>query len=286
MWLQLFTYSVGIFLIFVIKSPDTFGIKKLFESALPITFSGWWFASVYFVLYLVSPYINKLLNSLDKKEYFRFLTLLLFCWCIIPTIFGTSLSWQSNSLLWFVFIYSLAGYVKLHIDINKINSKYCFIIAFIVTALTFLSTFVIDIIGIRVSSLASYANFFYDMQKLPILIISLMLFIGFINIDIGYMPVINVVSSATFGVYLIHDNIHMKHFLWNTVFKMISYENSNVLILYSVFVVIAVFICCSLIELFRIYCIEKFYIKAINSLSAKIDKCLDKLFASKLFKKF
>ena len=99
LWLQIFFYAITIFLVFVLTGKETFEIKEIVKSILPIIFSQWWFASAYFVLFLLSPYINILLKSFNKKQYTAFLALLLGCWCIIPTITGQA--FESNSLLWF-----------------------------------------------------------------------------------------------------------------------------------------------------------------------------------------
>lgn len=75
----------------------------------PITFSEWWFASTYFVLLLIHPFLNKFLNNL-KKSYQELLILLIVCWSIIPTF--TNSEYQGNSFLWFMTLYAIAGYEK------------------------------------------------------------------------------------------------------------------------------------------------------------------------------
>lgn len=37
----------------------------------------WWFASTYFVLFLIHPYLNLLLHAMDKGAYQRYLLLLI-----------------------------------------------------------------------------------------------------------------------------------------------------------------------------------------------------------------
>ena len=81
-----------------------------------------------------------------------------------------------------------------------------------------------------------------------------------------------------FGVYLIHDDNLVRPFLWETLFKDASYANSNLLILYSIAVIILVFIVCTLIELFRIYVIEKHYMKSGNDLADKIENRINKFY--------
>ena len=103
-----------------------------------------------------------------------------------------------------------------------------------------------------------------------------MLFIGFLKTDIGYKPVINTISSATFGVYLIHDNKYIRPFLWKTLFKNASYAENNILIPYSLLVIAAVFIGCTVIELARIHILEKRYARALDSAADKIDEKIKK----------
>ena len=277
LWLQLFTYSAAIFGIMVIVSPQNFGIKALIKSVLPVTFSGWWFASAYFVLYLLSPYINKLLTSFTKKEDQRFLLLLLVLWCIIPTF--TNRVWESNELLWFVFLYALAGYLRLYVDISAVKSGRWLLPAFVVMLLTFLSAVVFDVLGTKISLFASHATFFYDMQKLPVLAAAVMLFVGFSNARIGYVPFINIVSSACFGVYLIHDNNYIRPLLWHTLFKNAAYQDSRYLIPYTLLEIVLVFVACTILELLRIYLVERLYSGPIEKLSGWITAKAESLLA-------
>ncbi|MBT0908342.1 acyltransferase [Streptococcus lutetiensis] len=275
LWLQLFFYSVSIYTLFVLTGVEVVSIKGIIKNVLPVIFTRWWFASTYFVLYLLSPYINKLLNSFSKREYHRFLALLTLFWCIIPTF--TTNSFQSNPLIWFIYLYSLAGYMRLYGLLNTVKTGTCLLTSFVVSLLTYLSAVVFDLLGLKISAFSEHATYFFEMQKLPILIISVLLFLGFSKLNIGSIKLINIVSSATFGVYLIHDNAYVKEFLWQTLFKNASYAYSDMLIPYSILVIIIVYLTCTVIELIRIYLIEKKYMSWVNNVSAKIEEKINDL---------
>lgn len=88
--------------------------------------------------------------------------------------------------------------------------------------------------------------------------LAISLFMAFKNINIGYVKMINTLSSATFGVLLIHANSDaMRTFLWRNLLSVKSYYNSNYLILHAILSVLSIYIVCTLIELFRIKFIEK-----------------------------
>lgn len=67
MWAQIFTYSFLLFVIFACFGGDSLNYKMILKRLLPITFVEWWFVSAYFMLYLISPFLNKFLTKLDKK---------------------------------------------------------------------------------------------------------------------------------------------------------------------------------------------------------------------------
>ncbi len=283
LWIQIFSYSVIIFAVFILSGIRPFGIKELIRHCFPVSSSRWWFASTYFILYLISPFLNVLLNSFDRKIFQRFLTLLTFCWCIVPTLSGKLL--ESNNLLWFIYLYSLAGYIRLCGVKTNIKGRTYILLSFVLTILTWLSAVVFGILETKYSIIGDYDKSFYGAQCLPILIISLLLFVGFAKIEIGYKRLINVISSATFGVYLIHDNEYVRPFLWKTVFKVATYSDSSLLIPYSLFVIAIVFVSCTLIELARIHIFEKHYMGAVNALAGKIDKIKERIFSHSFFSK-
>ena len=279
LWGQLFFYSVLFYTVFVAAGVRSFDVNELCEHLTPVMSSQWWFASTYFVLYLLSPFLNVMLRSFDKKQYVRFLLLLFVCWCVIPTF--TLRSPESNNLLWFIFLYALAGYFRLYNVTVKHSGILMIAAAGAAALLTFMVSVLLEILGTVSTLLCRYAATFYDMQRLPILVISVLLFIGFLKLDMRYSRFINVVSSATFGVYLIHDNEYVRSFLWETVFRSVSFADSGWLIPYSVFAVAVVFVGCTVVELLRIHTVEKWCMPLFSRLAEWFDKKTEKLIAHK-----
>ena len=164
-WLQVFTYSFIIYIIFGLCGLTTFNLKDFIYACFPITFNHWWFASTYFVLYLIFPFLNKLFISFDKKTYQKFLIISTLCWCLIPTF--TNSPFQSNNLVWFVYLYALAGYIHLYWNKIKISGKKFICLAIIATILTYLSCVFFDLMGLKFPFFARLCYIFYGMQKLP-----------------------------------------------------------------------------------------------------------------------
>ena len=83
--------------------------------------------------------------------------------------------------------------------------------------------------------------------------------------ELPYNKWVNLIASATFGVYLIHDSNLIRPFLWIDLFKNASYQNSPLLIPYSIIVVLLVYTVCTIIDLGRKYLIEKPFLKLVNA---------------------
>ncbi len=262
-WGQVFFYSMGAYLVFGAAGVSGFSVKTFIKAAFPITFSAYWFASTYFVMYLLHPFVNKFLLGFKKKEYQRLLILQFTCWCVIPTF--TTSSYQGNSLIWFLCLYSLAGYIRLFGLDLRIRSGHYLGMWIVFSSLTYLSAVVLCILEERFAVLAGHSRYFYGAEKLSVFLVSVSLFMAVERAKVRCPAWINLFASATFGVYLIHDNNIVRYFLWRDVAKNSRYQDSAFLIIYSVIVVALVYILCTAIDLVRKYTVEKIYLKAVDA---------------------
>lgn len=123
------------------------------------------------------------------------------------------------------------------------------------------------VMGTRWSIFLTHATYFYGQEKLPVLLISVSLFMGFVTMKVNYHKGINTIASATFGVFLLHDNYIIRPFLWIKLFKNAQYQESLMIIPYSIIVVVIVYISCTLIDLVRQRLFEKPFMIMVNKYS-------------------
>lgn len=264
-WGQVFFYSVLIFAIFAVLGKAGVSVGTVVKAFFPITFSTWWFASAYFVLYIIHPFYNKLLRMLSKREYQILLVVGVLCWSVIPTF--TTSTYQSNSLLWFMTLYAIAGYAKMYGFNERFTSFHYFCIWVIMTLLTYSSSLILVWLESKYDISPFSPTYFYGQEKITVLLISLSLFMAFATMKMKHYRFINIVSSATFGVYLIHDNSFVRNFLWMEVFKNAQYQDSLFLIPFSILVIITVYLTCTIIDLLRQNLFEKHYMVLVERYS-------------------
>ncbi len=261
LWGQLFFYSILINAIFVISGRKHAGGTLILQMLTPVSSNVWWFASAYTVIYLLHPYLNRFLTSLDKRDFQKFLLVFGLIICIIPTFF--SASYFTSRIAWLVFVYFFGCYIRLHKWGRKIStSKYIFLLLGS-TAITFAITLLIR----KFNPGHYYADpyFFQHANTLSMFITSLALFMIFSRIKIPYSRFINTIAATTFGIYLLHDHTFVREFIWREeFFNSIKYQSSLRITYYSIAATIIVFIACCIIDLIRIYTVEKLYLFILN----------------------
>lgn len=282
-WGQVVFYSITTYFLSIVLQINNFDIKQIIKICFPITYPGWWFASTYFMLYLIHPFLNKLLHDLNKNVYQYLILLLVLCWSIIPTL--TTQLFESNSLLWFITLYVIAGYAKIYGFNERLKSKHYFFLFLIVLVCSYLISVSFLVLGTKRNELAVHAIDFFGMERFPILLMVLFLFMTFAKLKIKYNKWINVIASATFGVYLIHDSSYIRYYIWWNIFKINQYQESLFLIPYSILVVFIIYVLCTGIEMVRKVLLERPYIIFVNKYVNLLINPLNKIYelSNKIF---
>ena len=284
LWGQAFFWIIGIWLVFH-KRINGFGgmIQDTFRGKLFFLSSGvQWFISTYLVMYLLSPYLNRMLLALSRTSFRRMLVLTGIFWCLIPT-----LSWipgmvetefQGSDLAFFIYLYCVGAYLRVYHEEPGRSPRFWFLSAAGIFAICMVVIVAVDLWSMKSMSKLKLLDYLFNYQNhVLILLMSLFLFLGFKELKIRNNRVINLISSLTFGIYLIHDNWQIRRYLWNNIIKGNSYQYSNWFIPVSVGVVLAVFCVCGLLELIRKLTAEKIWMKAAEPLSERIDILIDRL---------
>lgn len=124
---------------------------------------------------------------------------------------------------WLLVLYIIAGYIKLFGLNPKISSKKYAVSSCVLTLLTIGCTFLIMLLGTRWSVFADHWTYLYVMNRVPALLISVTLFMAFVKMKPFCCKWINVIASAMFGVYLLHNHPIIRDYLWNVLFKLPDY---------------------------------------------------------------
>lgn len=262
-------YSIGIILLleFVLQLNITFRPNVIIKSLFPITLGQYWFVTNYIILMLISPYLNIIINNLDKKSFKKMLIYMLIFTVAIAGIFPNTLTDIATIFVWFMVLYLIAGYIKKHFDLSKISFVQCILVTLSSIMLLFWIICSLDNFNFSYKVtyiLEEYYNFYIRENSIFVMLSSMAIFLFFLKLPKKSNKFINKIASATLGVYLIHDNIYMRKYLWHDLLNTQDKFFSVDFLAYSVVIVIIVYIACTIIDLIRQATIEKIYLKIID----------------------
>ncbi len=263
---EMLFYSILFMMIGIVSGITKFNIKNFIKAIFPI-FWGNWFIIFYIMLYMLIPYINKLIEQLDEITFKKLLLTLFIILSIVPTF--TAEAWRFSNIDIFIFMYMLGAYIRLYHD-NKLSIK-TKIISIISIILLFLSPIFIDFISeiLHANKLLSKATYFSTQNSFLCIVASVSMFLIFKNIELK-SNFINWISSSVLGVYLISDNRTISYWLWNELSPNATYLNSNFLITHVIVKVFFIFVVCTAIDKTRIILFEKHFKNIIYQIFEKL----------------
>lgn len=263
---QTLFYSIIGYLIYSLIINNNFSLKMFIKRLFVLILDGksYWFVKCYLFLYILHPYINRVINSFNKNEFIKYLVVLIVLFLLIPTLLKQNLYF--NDLISFIIYYSLGAYFNKYNSIFD-NKKNNIIILISSLLLVFSSVILIIIFNINYFKPTYFINNGFSFF---VIIIASCIFNLFKNMNIKNNKLINIISSTTFGIYLIHTCKNINDYLWINVLKTNLFYESSFMFIHEILSVIVLFIFCSLIELIRLYLIEK-------PLFKRIDKYIDKI---------
>jgi len=259
---QVFFYSVGIYFVLVYIGQIEFNSKALVLSFLPVLSKQYWFVTIYIGMYIMSPFINLAIRAMTSKQHLICIIMTTFLFSIWPNIFffsGTLSFGGGEGVVWFIVLYLVAAYLRLYYQPSYKMKKYIYIYI-IITLLLPLSRFMISMLSITsLSDIFSAdlfikgSSIFYSYNSILVYPSSIALFVLFLNINIKneyFKKVILLFSPLTFGVYLIHDNKHMRFVLWEYVNAPL-YISQWYFPIFMVVIIMLIYLACSFIEKLR-----------------------------------
>lgn len=274
LWLTILFFSVTGYICIAILFKKEVSYLELIKRLFPISRGKWWFFTVYFSMSLLSPFINSMLDTLDKA-YHRVLILLLLIMCSVIPMFN---NWEGQlgsnygySLLWFFVLYVTGAYLANNINVvaGKNNSSQIackgLIVYFVISAIVFCSGFLFGKLGISLS-LAPYNSLLTYMQA-----IALLLFFMNIKVKKRLRKAIVSISGLSLASYMFHCQEDIESVLWSNL-RPWKYANCPTIILVFLATVMTLFIVSIITEFVRNKVVK------ITGLEIKIVNLMDNIY--------
>lgn len=249
-------------------TPSTTQMVRAFFPAVNRT---WYFMTLYLLVLIFSPFLNRCLTNLTKREYTALVGILLFLFSImtilvkvdgVDQVVGLSkiISTEGGKGLYgFLFMYILGGYLRLHVKPYN-RAKLRFLFAFLVLGCINIAL-IYAVPGYK-GAAGNNDNLFAVLQG-----VCLVLFFR----DLKFKSrIINYIAGSCLGVYMIHEHPLVRKFIWGTLFPMTrkaTFYSTWYFPLKILAIMCIIFVGCALIDQVRIY-----FFKGIDYLIARRKK--------------
>ncbi len=250
-------YSISIFIIVVVFKKEEFTISALIKSFFPILTKEYWFINSYLLMYILSPFINKMIHALKQEELKKLLIILIIAfsiWSLLPNEYVFDKS-EGYGIIWFICLYIIAGYIRLYGGKNKEKTKskrYLLIYLGMVLMITCVMILV-DKICLTLG-IDTRRDKFLKYNNILVFIGSISIFLYFKNMNIknkNSSQAITFIAPLTLAVYLIHEQYLMSKILYMDILNVPVCYHNNYSILIVIGYVISIFIICIGIEYVR-----------------------------------
>lgn len=215
-------------------------IKGIIESA-----TNQWFVIIYCILYLLIPFLNKIINNISQNSYKTLLVIGLIFFYFWPSFYTKiTVSDAGYGIVNFVYLYFIGAYIRKYHENDKhvLSPLIIYLGCALVTAWA----------SLKIGRAWDY-NFIFN------LIGSVALFEVFRSINIKHSKVINKLATYTFAVYLIDVNGFFNIYLYQTLFHSNNYWNSNDMFLNLIITTIGIYVICIILESLRVLLFGKLF---------------------------
>lgn len=190
-------YVVGVFMN---VTPIT--VKGLLYAFFPFFEGKRWFVETYIILILLCPFINRIVNGIDKKSFRILLTIQIFLFSVWYSVgLSSPILDDGYGIINFITLYLIGAYYRLYgpeTFLWKLNKKKLFVGYIACSIMTFVLSYFIYPFGYSFITNITAAVF---------------IFLFFTKMRIRCNKKINVISEATFDVYFVHSDSYTSKLL-------------------------------------------------------------------------
>ena len=268
--------------VFYVISPDEIGEKAFIKAVLPFGFNLYWYFTAYFCMFFFIPFMNKVLETCDKKQLTGLVVFSIMFFSIFPLIFEKDIFFTNNgySVVWISILYMIGGYIRKYEIYKKISNLKCVVLYFAGVFITFGQKVIVEYVKLKLSGETVNEGAFikYTSPTMVLCAISLLCLFAKVNFKDGMKKVTAIFSPFAFSVYLIHT----APFVWSKIMKnrfvMFADFNPFGMVVAVLVTAVSIFLLCSFIDFIRT---QLFKLLKIKELSIKIESFVTKLFDKK-----
>ena len=173
-----------------------------------------------------------------------------------------------NYASWFMVLYLISSYIRLYPREIYNNTKLWGLLLLFFTVICALSVIACDFVF-----KSSFFMFVTDSNQFLAVVEAVCAFMFFKDLKIKNSKIINTIASATFGVLCIHAaSDEMRSWLWGDFLNVVGVHSNGDGYLHILLSVLGVYSVCTVVDLIRIYLLEKPFFKWLDKVLPRLSE--------------
>ncbi|MDO4989357.1 MAG: acyltransferase family protein [Eubacteriales bacterium] len=270
-------YTLGALLVFLVFDRERVSAQIVLSAFFPLLRQQYWFMSYYVALMLCSPFLNRLLHGLDRRQHALLCLLSVFLCIGIP---GVSDSLAGSTMAAFVTMYLCAAYVRLRMAKDARTGRRCLLLALLVILACALFIAGRDIVWQRSGNLDGLLNvmrFLWSLHSPPTMLAAILLLCGFACRPRRSGGFGSRLGALTVGVYLFQSNDLVSLALWQDLLHTRAFTDSPLLPLHAVGSVLLVFAAGLTLEALRRRFAAPLWARLVDRIAPPLERALTRL---------
>jgi surface polysaccharide O-acyltransferase-like enzyme len=265
-WLPLFFWVafVGLFFHFLPALRLEYNLYYWRKTLLPFTTNSLWYATMYLTIYCMSPMLNAAVRGMDRKAHKWLLLCMFILFSVVPFLTnGVGPFDDQDSFLYFVFVYMFIAYIRKY-DLKLFRYQWTGWLMFLLSWT--------GMYWLGVWNEAAELDLAVRTNYTPLMLTcALGLFTAFKNMKAKPNAAVNVIASATFGIYILHEHDFLRKIIWQGWFYRTKewYYQQPTFIPYAIGVALLVFVAGAVLDLARQYLLERPLFALVDVISSR-----------------
>lgn len=211
------SFFISIFIVLLVQLILKIKVDKtMLKYSLLVPFNDhYWFINAYIAFYIIAPFLNKFQKNLSNNELKALCILLTFINPISNFVFKYNVG---SSLLDFCYVFFVMAWLERNSNnfIYKHKKKLLIISLIVFLCLPLTKMF----IPTKFSSIYLHIN---NRNLIP-LFVAIVIFYNFKDLNIKNNVIINMLSSTTLGVYLLHEHVAINYLYFDNIRESLLWE--------------------------------------------------------------
>ena len=186
---------------FLVDAPSILG------SLFPMTTGAYWYLTSYVCVFLLIPWLNKLVQSLTRQQHAALLAILFCLFSLIPSLMGTDffVIQDGYSPFWLIFCYLMGCYIRLYKDqiTGRLHRRW-YPVLLLGNILAAMTCYYLTIYGFLPETVFTTLSKYISPLTVGNAVLIMLMFLDISISGSRCQRLVQTLSSAAFDVYVIH----------------------------------------------------------------------------------